>query len=151
MHPPRRLLRNAAFVLLGGIIGTFLRAGLDVALTGGELSTTTLLACNVVGSLALGFLLRALELSPRAATEGVQRLRLFAGTGIIGGFTSYSSFAFVSGSFATAAVPIAGIFYALLTVVSGVAAALIGTMIVPGSRRHDIRQGDIRRGGSGRA
>ncbi len=139
---PHRLIRNASLVLLGGVIGTFLRGGLDFAVTGGELTSTTLLACNVIGSLALGILLRALELSPRAYTDGLQRLRLFAGTGLIGGFTSYSSFAYISGSFITAGVPVAGVFHALLTVVSGVAAALIGTMLVPGNRQDDRRRGE---------
>ncbi|RBP64221.1 CrcB protein [Brevibacterium sanguinis] len=131
-------MRNALIVFLGGAIGTFLRAGIDVALTGGRLSATTLLACNVIGSLALGILIRALGPAVEDSEARCQ-FRLFAGTGLIGGFTSYSSFAVLAGTVLAGGAPVPGVVYALLTVLAGVAAALIGTMLVPDGAAHDRR------------
>ena len=77
----------------GGTAGTLIRAWLESAFPPaiGQMPWTTF-GINVSGSFALGLLLAALtRLGP---DTGWRRLaRLGAGTGMIGGFTTYSTFA----------------------------------------------------------
>lgn len=79
-------------VAVGGTLGTGLRWLLGAA-TG---STTGLNAgavlANVVGAFALGLLVARLD-GPSFSPARRQRLRLFVGTGVLGGFTTYSAFA----------------------------------------------------------
>lgn len=75
---------------LGGAAGSVLRYLLSLGATrwlGATLPWGTL-AANVIGSFALGVLM---ELSGERRIAGVQA-RLVLGTGVLGGFTTYSSF-----------------------------------------------------------
>ncbi|ETJ05451.1 MAG: Protein CrcB-like protein 1, partial [Actinomyces urogenitalis DORA_12] len=78
-------------VFAGGALGTLVRAGLARLWphTAGELPTATL-AVNLVGALALGFLLGRLALAPDTGWR--RTLRLGLGTGFMGGLTTYSTF-----------------------------------------------------------
>ena len=79
-------------VFTGGAIGTAGREGLSLVIPSAGGVPWALLTVNLVGALLLGFLLTALG---RVAPESPRRrdVRLFAGTGIMGGFTTYSSLA----------------------------------------------------------
>ena len=80
-----------ALVGAGGGLGTLVRLALDqIAPT--EAVAFTTLGINVAGSFALGFLYTALTDGDRTPTVQ-RRLRQFLGTGFMGGFTTYSSFA----------------------------------------------------------
>ncbi|MBO1902612.1 CrcB family protein [Leucobacter weissii] len=83
-----RVLLGCLLVFCGGAIGTGLRAALGLvgpgAGSGG--AAAMLLAINLCGAFALGLLGSAPTSSPRH-----ERLRLFLGTGLLGGFTSYSA------------------------------------------------------------
>lgn len=81
---PRATLTLLALVVLGGTLGGLARTGV-LELTGAESSTTALLGVNVLGSGLLGLLVGAAR--PHVAAW----LRPFAGTGILGGFTTYSA------------------------------------------------------------
>jgi len=73
-----------ALVALGGLLGGLARTG-ALELAGSDLGTPALLGVNVLGSGLLGLLVGA-------ATPRVARwLRPFAGTGVLGGFTTYSA------------------------------------------------------------
>ncbi len=94
-HPdpadPGVLARLAQFgwVALGGAVGTLGRAGLSALI--GDVAGLPLgiLVINVTGALALGVLLQALAL--RGPDRGSRRsARLLLGTGVLGGFTTYS-------------------------------------------------------------
>jgi fluoride exporter len=74
-------------VMLGGAIGAGLRYGAGL-LVNGRLPWATL-GVNLAGSFLMG-LLMALILRG-SASEGV---RLFVGVGILGGFTTFSTFSF---------------------------------------------------------
>ncbi|GAA1361747.1 fluoride efflux transporter CrcB [Arthrobacter rhombi] len=97
--PPRQTPRrphlsppHVGLVLLGGIFGTAAREGLTLALPGINGFPTTILAVNIVGAFLLGFLLEALLRAGH--DDGARRtLRLMLGTGFLGGFTTYSTFA----------------------------------------------------------
>jgi CrcB protein len=87
MHP---LLSNMVWVALGGGLGSVLRLLVFHLAEGpgrhhGPWSTTGI---NVVGSLALGLVLGHIE----ARGQMDERLRLFLTVGVLGGFTTFSTF-----------------------------------------------------------
>ncbi len=72
-------------VAIGGIIGTLARYVLGRWFPTDGLPTTTI-AINVVGAFALGFLATGLDAHPSPLR------RAFVGVGILGGFTTFSTF-----------------------------------------------------------
>lgn len=90
LHTRKRAL---ALVAVGGAFGTGIREALALLWPAEPHGfPVTIFVINLVGSFALGVLLETL--SRRGADEGRRRvLRLLIGTGVIGGFTTYSSFA----------------------------------------------------------
>lgn len=110
---PRRLL----LVFVGGSIGTAARLaiGFWIPDAGGVPAAT--LVVNVVGSLLIGVV--AARLASTAA------LRVFLGTGVLGGFTTYSAFA--TGAISLSAdAPLLAFAYAAGSLVLGLAAAALG-------------------------
>ena len=86
-----------------------------------------ILAVNLVGAFALGLLLAGL--SGRAPEPPARRdLRLFAGTGVLGGFTTYSALA-TDTALLLARTPVLGVAYAAVSVVAGVALAGLGLWV----------------------
>ncbi|WP_371740714.1 CrcB family protein, partial [Frigoribacterium sp. CFBP 13712] len=85
--------RFIGLVALGGTIGTGLREALALSFPAAPGSIpVTILLINVVGAFALGLLLESLM--RRGPDAGRRRdLRLFIGTGVLGGFTTYSALA----------------------------------------------------------
>ncbi|WP_052465999.1 CrcB family protein [Mobilicoccus massiliensis] len=86
-------VRLLAVVFLGGACGTAARASLETAFAApvGAWPWPTFVI-NVTGALALGFLLELL--ARRGPDGGLRRvLRLGLGTGLLGGFTTFSTLA----------------------------------------------------------
>ncbi|MDC7122012.1 CrcB family protein [Cellulomonas fimi] len=120
-------------VAVGGAVGTLARYGLSHAVPDrGGVPVATLVE-NVVGAFLLGLLLEALARSgPDTGRRRVARLGL--GTGVLGGFTTYSTFALeVVDRLADGRTGLA-LAYALGSVVLGVAACTGGVLV--GARRH---------------
>jgi fluoride exporter len=120
-----------ALVFAGGTLGVLVRAVLDQAFPTGAGFLATTFVINLVGALALAILIEAL--AQRGPDAGHRRtLRLVLGTGLLGGFTTYSALAVQtdallrSGQIPTAAA------YAVSTVVLGLAASIAG---IVGTRR----------------
>ena len=87
-HPQ---IRGAVAVFAGGFIGSGLRASLSLLQSAGWSWPWVTFCINLLGSLLLGFLLE--YLATTGPDTGRRRdLRLFAGTGMIGGFTTYGTF-----------------------------------------------------------
>lgn len=86
--PPRLRPAVALAVVAGGAVGVLLRGLLTLPVPPSEPALQILLtaAINVVGSFLLGAVVARL-----GGTRAL--LRAFAGTGILGGFTTYSAFA----------------------------------------------------------
>lgn len=81
---------KVALIALGGAAGTALRYGLSVGMLRwlGPTFPFGTLAANVIGSFLLGVVMEA---SGDRELLGVQA-KLVLGTGVMGGFTTYSSF-----------------------------------------------------------
>ena len=115
------LAAQAAAVATGGALGALMRYGLSSALHGwlGRDFPFGTLAVNVLGSLAIGYLLVALP----SAEHQTPLLRLLLVTGVLGGFTTYSAF-----SLETLQLAQDGrLFHASVNVVATVAACLAAT------------------------
>ncbi len=117
-------------ILIGGSAGTALRAWLETAYappTGGWPWVTFWI--NIAGSFLLGGLLEVLaETGPdRGWRRGV---RLGLGTGLLGGFTTYSTFSVETVQLLSAGLWVAGLSYGLGSVIAGPAAAFTATRIV---------------------
>lgn len=83
------------------------------------------LTVNVVGAFALGFLLEALaRRGPESRRQ--QRVRLTLGTGVLGGFTTYSTFALEVDRLLHDGVAAVAVGYVVATLVAGTLAALAG-------------------------
>ncbi|MFZ2164066.1 MAG: CrcB family protein [Propionibacteriaceae bacterium] len=115
-------------IFLGGAVGTAIRAWLETtyAAPAGQLPWVTLLI-NVSGALVLGVLVDVLAES--GPDKGVRRgLRLGVGTGVLGGYTTYSTFSVESFQLWNSSTWALGLIYALLSVVAGLAAAYFGAL-----------------------
>ena len=130
--------RSVLLVFVGGAAGTTVRYLLSVAvppLLGVPVIT---LGINVVGAFVLGWLLQALAL--RGPDEGRRRdLRLLCGTGVLGGFTTYSSFAVDTDGLIAAQNLGGGVVYAVATIVIGALASIAGIALASalGRRKAD--------------
>ena len=117
-------IRRLLLVIAGGMLGTAARLGIGLAVPDlGGMPAATLIA-NVAGALLIGVLAARLPSS--------SDLRVFLGTGILGGFTTYSAFAVGSVELWTDA-PLLAVLYAVLTLGLGIAAAALGMRL--GRRR----------------
>ena len=110
-------VRRLLLVALGGTVGTAARLGLSLALPDGGGFPVAVLLANIVGAFLIGVLAARL---PAAAD-----LRLLLGTGVLGGFTTYS--AFITGTLALwTQAPLLAFAYAAGSLVLGLAAAALG-------------------------
>ena len=132
-RPPHLRWGFIALVAFGGAIGTTVRALLAAAFPAHDGISWTILAINVVGAFCLGFLLEAL--ARRGADVGRRRAaRLFVGTGVLGGFTTYSTLADDTAQLLDLGRWTAGTGYALLSVVLGLAAVVLGLRVAAATR-----------------
>lgn len=117
-----RSIRGVTLVAAGGFVGAVSRYAVDVGLAAvyGDVTGMATLLVNIVGSFALGVLVS------RTATP---QARLFAGTGLIASFTTYSTF--VTDAITLGAT--VGTLYVALSYGFGFAAAVVG-LAVGGSR-----------------
>lgn len=81
---------HLGLVVLGGAIGTALRAGSMLAF-GDALGPAFVPAINVVGAFVLGAVTGWSSRPPAGARAAAARM--FLGTGVLGGFTTYSALA----------------------------------------------------------
>ncbi|QEW04141.1 fluoride efflux transporter FluC [Microbacterium lushaniae] len=113
-----------AFVFLGGALGASARLGLTLAMPSDAGDDWPVLIANLVGAFLLGLLLTGLA-SRKPETPGRRDFRLFAGTGFMGGFTTYSSLATNTAELFESDV-LGAVLYSLGTLLGGIAAAAVG-------------------------
>lgn len=110
-------LRRVLLVALGGTVGTAARLGLGLLVPDVGGFPFAVLLANLTGALLIGVL--------AARLPGSSDLRILWGTGVLGGFTTYS--AFMTGSLALwDTAPLLAVAYAAGSLVLGLAAAALG-------------------------
>ena len=123
---PWKLVKFALLVGAGASFGTFVRASLSLAFphpADGWPWATFLI--NLAGSFILGLLLESLVLS--GTDTGWRRtIRLLCGTGVLGGFTTYSTYVLEVEKLTQAGEPLLGVLYALGSLLLGLVAAGAG-------------------------
>lgn len=137
MRPEYLQLQYVLLVAAGGSIGTAARLGISQLLPGGGALPTAVIAINLSGAFALGWLLAALHRS-RIESRLRKSTQLGVGTGFFGGYTTYSAFAVDTDGLLASADPLLGLALSAGTVASGVALGWLGSHLVP---RTQVGQG----------
>ncbi|MEV8267438.1 CrcB family protein [Microbacterium sp. NPDC076911] len=110
-------LRVLGLVILGGAVGVLARAAVILPLADAPAVPWATFAVNVAGSLLLGFVVGVLG-------DEFPRWRAFLGTGVLGGFTTYSAFAVHSVQLSP--TPLVAIVLMSVSLFAGACAALAG-------------------------
>lgn len=127
-----------AFVLAGGFVGTALREGLSLIFPAHG-AVYTIFWINVAGAFLLGLLLETL--AQRGPDAGRRRAaRLLLGTGLLGGFTTYSALAVDSATLVGDGHIAAGLAYATLSVLAGAVASFVGIVLAHAVRFRGSRR-----------
>jgi CrcB protein len=122
--------RTLAYVVVGGAIGVLGRAAI-VDPVGDEIVPWVTLAINAAGSLLLGIVVGWLD-------DRHPRARAFLGTGVLGGFTTYSAFAVQTALWIS--TPWLAIGLAGASLAAGIAGAIAGLFV---GRRIADRPGEV--------
>ncbi len=121
-------------VAAGGTVGTLGRYAVSHVIGADHLLPWGTLVVNVVGAFLLGLLLETLARSGReGATHRMVRLAL--GTGVLGGFTTYSALALQTHDLLLAGHVGLAVGYGGGTVVAGLLAATLGIVLATRWRR----------------
>jgi CrcB protein len=151
---PHRDWRYVGLVALGGacgsvaryLLGAWATAPLNLVAVPPDGTVPALLlfpvgtfVVNVVGAFALGYLLEALA---RRGRETVRRrkIRIGIGTGVLGGFTTYSALAVETQHLLTQGLAPLAVLYVVLTLAGGTAACLGGIAIAARADRRRERR-----------
>lgn len=117
-------LRAALIVGAGGAAGSMLRYGVGALLARTTLPIGTF-SVNLLGSFLIAFLL---FLSPSRVALSPE-MRLLLATGLLGGFTTMSTFAYETLVLAEGAHWTRATFYVLATVMGSIGMALVGRVL----------------------
>ena len=131
--PARTSARSVALVFVGGTFGCATRGALGLLFPATGFPWTTLVI-NVTGAFLLGLLLTLL--AGRGPGTGV---RLFLGTGFLGGYTTYSTLATDTVLMLGGGTVWAGLLYAVATLVLGAVMTWSGMVIAARLRRATAR------------
>ena len=125
-------LAATGLVAIGGATGSVLRYQLGRLMTHwlGPQAVTAFpwatLTCNIVGSLAMGLLAGFLA----RHGEGGDQWRLFVGVGLLGGFTTFSSFSLELMLLIERGQPSLALTYAGISVLAGLAGLYLGLIVM---------------------
>ena len=119
------MLKNFLIVGIGGGLGAMLRYGVYRLMPGQPVHYATLVV-NIIGSFILGMLIGYVMQSAQLSDS----TKLFIGTGLCGGLTTFSAFAvenmnfLISGKYGTAAV------YIFISMALGILSAFLGYKLI---------------------
>lgn len=143
---------SIGLVAAGGTVGAAVREALVLAVPSTGWFDSVIFSVNLSGALALGLLLESLlRLGPE--DDRRRRLRLLLGTGVLGGYTTYSTLAVETARLVADADPGGAAVYSLATVLLGALATWTGIALAarrrgPGRGRPETH-GDGRTEGAG--
>jgi CrcB protein len=115
---------NFLAVGIGGAAGSLLRYGvilLTVRILGAMPYYATL-AVNLIGCLVMGFFAEVVLVRSQLP----ESVKLLATTGLLGGFTTFSSFAFDAGRMVNEGNPAQALLYVSASVIGGIALFFLG-------------------------
>ncbi len=121
MIDPRAILAVGSGAALGGVLRLLIGAFV-VARGGVAAAPYATLFINVSGSFLIGLVLGTLQVR----TDVSPLWRLFLATGILGGYTTFSTFSFEALSLGSSGALFAGGAYCVASVVLGIGAAYVG-------------------------
>lgn len=125
-------------VFVGGTIGTAAREAISLAVPPVDGIPYAIFGINILGAFLLGLLLDALV--RRGPDHGHRRTtRLLLGTGVMGGFTTYSALATDAAALIGDGSAPAGIVYGLATVLIGAAATWAGIAVAAATHQPSQR------------
>lgn len=134
-RPPHHHLGLVGLVAAGGVVGTTARYATTLWLgTAGSGLPTATLTVNLVGCFLLGLLLEALG-RRGAESPRMQAARLALGTGVLGGFTTFSSLAEELAQLVHEHADGVAVLYAVVSVVGGLVATVLGITLAAGHHR----------------
>lgn len=122
-------LGRTLVVVAGGTVGTAAREALSLAVPPAAGVAWVIMAINVVGAFALGWLLDGLALRAASGRGSLAVVRLLLGTGFMGGFTTYSTLSLVTSQLFDDGRMLTAIAYALGTVLLGLVGAWLGMRV----------------------
>ncbi|MCS5717336.1 CrcB family protein [Herbiconiux sp. CPCC 205763] len=127
-RPAHLRIGYLGLVALGGMAGTAVREAISLGIAPIGGFPIAIFGINVLGAFVLGALLELLAL--RGPDEGRRRrIRLLVGTGVLGGFTTYSSFATDTAQLLADGSAGIAILYAFLTLLAGALATWAGIVV----------------------
>lgn len=135
-RPVHRRPGLIALVGVGGAVGTAARYGVSQALASSGGWPTATFVENLLGAFLLGVLLEALVRRGPETPRG-QRLRLALGTGVLGGFTTFSSLALEMERLVADGRGALAVAYGLVSVVLGFVLCFAGVAL---AARHHRRR-----------
>lgn len=132
--PSAGVLRMLPLIATGGAIGTAAREGLTLAFPAVDGVPFAILGVNLVGAFLLGLLVEAL--ARRGPDTGRRRtVRLTLGTGVLGGFTTYSALSTDTALLLLDGRWTVGTAYALGSVVIGAGMTVAGIVVAAAHHR----------------
>lgn len=126
-RPPETRVADVVLVFVGGMLGTLARYGALLAVPPWGAVPGATIGINVVGAFLLGWLVEAV--GRRGESPRSRAVRLFAGTGVLGGFTTYSALAVDTDGLLIMGEVASGLLYAGATVLLGAAASVAGILV----------------------
>lgn len=105
--------------MLGAVVRYVVEQALPHDVTGWPMGT---FLTNVSGCFLLGVLMALLTVAGRGGTL----LRIFLGVGVLGGYTTFSTYAVQASSLVDAGKPLVAVGYLFATVIAACTAALLG-------------------------
>jgi len=132
--------RTFGLVALGGAVGTGLRVVVaELGLEWDGISVAVPVV-NLVGAFAMGAFLVLLQRRHALDSAARRRRLLLLGTGLIGGFTTYSGLAMDAVVLLSERTVVAGIAYPVVTVLGGALAAWAGIAMAQRLQRVALRR-----------